>query len=200
MGKVAGTIKVAGIGINDSLTKVAGNPVYAQWTNILHQIKLKPSEYSICDEWKYFSKFAEWVSKQNKLEKYRLDTNWLSCNTSKRHFSPETAVFIPATLSHLFLVPSNRDVRLPLGVVAFKRGFMLPGGVRQRSGAPGTLFATPLDAHIEYLIAKRSTLLKVRDTYVLDERLDIMIALVLDVLEDHINTRTELKNLSDLFN
>lgn len=111
---------VQGFGINDVdyLTHITKNssiiwrcPIYGYWSRMLERVfcKIKHSKNptyigtTICEEWKYLSKFREWVLNQpNKdWENCELDKDLLF--THNKHYSPNTCAFIDKSLNKFLL-------------------------------------------------------------------------------------------------
>lgn len=117
-----------GVGINDStyMTRVrSGNgrlscPAYSCWHDIIgrtssERIKEKRNCYadvSVCKEWTKFLNFRAWWIK-NQVDGWQIDKDII---TDKRIYSPDTCIFVPASIN-LFMVDS-RSIRgdCPIGV------------------------------------------------------------------------------------
>ena len=98
---------VFGVGINDIDYYTRGTPVYLTWKSMLARCY---SEYtrkgnpayegcSVCEEWKYLSKFKEWFD-QNHIDGYQLDKDILF--PGNKVYSPETCCFVPQEINKLF--------------------------------------------------------------------------------------------------
>lgn len=83
-------------------------PIYAIWVGMLqrcystklHQIQPTYADCTVCEEWKVFSKFKQWVDTQDYINK-ELDKDLL-CKGNKV-YSPTTCVFIPKKLNAFLL-------------------------------------------------------------------------------------------------
>lgn len=91
-------------------------PYYKKWTSMIRRsFSLKyqicqPTYVgcTICEEWRYFSKFVEWVDSQpnRDWQKCELDKDFLF--EGNKNYSPETSVFITKRLN-LFAVDRSND-------------------------------------------------------------------------------------------
>lgn len=117
---------VQGFGINDVdyLTHITKNssiiwrcPIYGYWSRMLERVfcKIKHSKNptyigtTICEEWKYLSKFREWVLNQP-------NRDWQNCELDKdllvkgnKHYGPETVVYITSELNKF--ITDNKKTR-----------------------------------------------------------------------------------------
>jgi hypothetical protein len=127
--------KVYGVGINDSETPIQlkdseGNviwrcPFYSKWANMLKRCYSKVSlserpNYSkstVCEEWRSFSVFREWMFCQDYDGKC-LDKDLIGDGTI---YSPESCVFIDADINS-FIKSSKNKWGLPQGVALNKSG------------------------------------------------------------------------------
>jgi hypothetical protein len=102
--------------------KINSCPYFVKWFSMLMRVfdtkylEKYPSYKcaSICEEWKYFSNFKAWVDNQP-------NKNWVNCHldkdllSAKKHYSPNTCVFISEQLNNFILVTKRRGKCL-LGV------------------------------------------------------------------------------------
>ena len=121
---------VYGVGINDSLLPVVQTdivnekktivwicPYYKKWRTMLQRctsksVQNKYPNYKgcyVCDEWKYFSNFKEWVDEQP-------NKNWEKCELDKdllfkgnKCYSPTTCIFISKKVNTFI---NNKGVEL----------------------------------------------------------------------------------------
>lgn len=129
------TVKlVHGFGINDAPYKthhrsyILGKsvttwrcPYYKVWASMIerayssnfHSRHRTYSDYSVCDEWVYFSAFKAWMDGQDWEEK-ELDKDILI--KGNRLYSPETCVFVSAGLNSFFLDSAASRGKWPVGV------------------------------------------------------------------------------------
>ena len=129
---------IEGFGINDvphqviKKEKINGKykvvwrcPYYKDWTNMLvrcfnlNSRKNRPT-YEGCtvsEEWKYFSNFIKWVDSQpnRDWQNCSLDKDFL-IQSSNRHYSPETCVYIPLALNGFILSCNSKRGRYMVGV------------------------------------------------------------------------------------
>ena len=117
---------VCGWGINDvdypvhRYEKVEGKtrqkciwvcPYYRKWCGVLIRcfdqgLHKKHPTYigcTICDEWKYLSNFIKWVDSQPNRDWINCDLDKDFLSTSNKHYSPETAVFVPSKVNKFVL-------------------------------------------------------------------------------------------------
>ncbi|MFW9603103.1 MAG: hypothetical protein ACMV1B_12410 [Prevotella sp.] len=127
--------RIFGVGINDATyktrirTKTKGIektlwecPFYKRWVSMLNRVynssKSKCPTYegcSVCEEWLTFSNFKAWMEQQD-WEGKHLDKDLLVYNN--KVYSPETCIFIPASLNSCLvsLKQRNSNKKLPIGV------------------------------------------------------------------------------------
>lgn len=104
------------INLGNGVYKKVICPYYEKWRSILRKVYdnkflKRNSSYlgtTICSEWKYFSAFKRWVDSQP-------NRNWFNCHLDKdlisdkrKHYSPETCVFISKSLNN-FLTDRRND-------------------------------------------------------------------------------------------
>lgn len=159
---------VYSVGVNDSEIPVSGYdktsksywkcPYYSRWKGMLERCycpayQRKYSSYkgvSVCDEWLYFTKFKEWMERQE-WRGCHLDKDLLS--GSSKIYSPDTCVFISPELNTF--ITERRDVGdLPLGVYKRKEsgGYKAQYGTKPRRSL-GT-YKDPSLAHVAWQNAK----------------------------------------------
>lgn len=100
--------KICGIGINDYEGQVRVNGEFIQsynvWKDMIRRcydegrLKRHPTYkgVSVCEEWKYFSKFKEWFD-EHYVEGWHLDKDVL-CN-DKKQYSPSNCCFLPPKIN-----------------------------------------------------------------------------------------------------
>jgi hypothetical protein len=176
--------KVYGVGINDSETPVQlkdseGNvkwrcPFYTKWANMLKRCYSKASlserpnygKSTVCEEWKSFSTFKDWMSCQDHEGKC-LDKDLLGDGTI---YSPNVCVFIDSDVNS-FIKSSKNKWGLPQGVALNSSG-----GIHAHFGSNGVnnylgRFETIEDAVRAHNNAKRNSAIELfsdRPTWVLD--------------------------------
>lgn len=179
---------VAGVGINDADYKIqiykrSDNnkrhviwrcPYYSKWASMLqrsccNKTKLKHPSYmntEVCEEWKIFSNFKQWMESQD-WEGKDLDKDLLSHKMGVNPiYSPDTCIFLPYPLN-LLLAESTRRMKedgLPTGVTVHKQS----GRYRVRSKDVFTgkyehlgMFDTIEDAKEVYMLFKIKNTIKI---------------------------------------
>lgn len=100
---------VHGVGVNDADYKISFKgaicPFYNRWAGMLERCYSKKqhlcySDCYVCDDWLLFSNFKKWMSSQDWKGK-ALDKDLLV--QDNKVYSPETCVFIPASINNLLL-------------------------------------------------------------------------------------------------
>ena len=99
------------VGINDlkgDKTRPNGTdcPIYSKWKQMLQRcyseayLKNRPTYRgcTVCEEWKTFSNFMAWLTKQKNWEKLELDKDILV--PGNKHYSPETCVLVSRDLNN----------------------------------------------------------------------------------------------------
>lgn len=113
-----------GIAVNDADYKVTSPylcPFYDRWKGMIkrcyskkHHEKFKSYEKcSVCDEWLVFSKFKEWMEKQNWVGK-QLDKDILVIKNTV--YSPSTCCFVDLSVNGFVKERWNKDDGMPAGV------------------------------------------------------------------------------------
>lgn len=114
---------ICGVGINDSdyvtVRRENGRivwrcPYYVAWSSMIERCynHTKPSyqQCEVCEEWKTFSRFKEWMKIQDWQEK-QLDKDILGDGST---YSPKTCCFVPGWLNNIF--GEKPKSNLPVGV------------------------------------------------------------------------------------
>lgn len=99
-------VLIFGVGIND-VCQSHKTKAYNRWRNMLYRCYCEEflNEHptykgcSICEDWKYFSKFKEWFDAHN-VSGWALDKDLLIENN--KLYSPETCCFIPFEINAIF--------------------------------------------------------------------------------------------------
>lgn len=146
---------------NRKLTWVC--PYYTRWTNMLKRCYSKiyhektPTYLgcSVCDDWKYFSKFRAWMIEQD-WEGKELDKDLFI--TGNKIYSPETCVFISRMVNCFIVERDASRGEHPIGVYWNKNR----GKYLARCQNPFTnkydylgAFNDPQEAHKAWLIKKK---------------------------------------------
>lgn len=182
---------VFGFGINDvnyrvklkeELPRVNGKrkrkviwdcPYYHDWQEMLRRgfselYKKKQPAYkdcTVCEEWKYFSKFIEWVDSQpnRDWENCDLDKDFLS--SGNKHYSPETCVYISGWINR-FILTRNKGTLLigaqPSCSKKFFRAAVTNPFVSKERVHLGT-FKTELEAHKAWQAKKHEYACKIAE-------------------------------------
>ena len=157
---------VHGVGVNDADYnvcpivdgKVVSCPYYDRWAKMLRRCYSKKFHKTgktyvdcvVCEEWKTFSRFKMWMETQN-WEGMDLDKDLLS---NSKTYSPDTCVFIPASINRVLQLSDASRGRLPVGVTQSSRYSYLArcgiSGERKRIG----VYPTPQLAHKAWQLAK----------------------------------------------
>ena len=168
---------IYGIGINDSTEPVSWYAlngkremckIYSKWVCILQRcysdygLSENPSYrgVTICDDWKYFTKFKSWVQDQ-KWEDLDLDKDILK--EGNKVYSPDACCFVPKFLN-IFLKDNKRG-DFPLGVhMVYNGKFKAQCRVDGKVKCLGT-FKTVEQAHKAWQTAKIVEIEKVLNSY-----------------------------------
>jgi hypothetical protein len=155
---------ILGVGVNDAnyltQTNINGKkticPYYSKWRGMLSrcysEIELKkyPSYIgcTVCDEWKLFSNFKEWM-KSKDWQGNHLDKDILQ--QGNKVYSAETCVFVSCEVNLLLIDRGGDRGEWPQGVVYHKQKgkFQAQCRVNGKNKYLG-LFNTPESAHDEY--------------------------------------------------
>lgn len=186
---------VKGWGINDSPYKVWLRdkeedlwkcPIYIKWCSMLNRCygkkyqEGKPTyiEKSVCEEWRYFSKFREWMLNEQSLDEngnlFHLDKDLLLINNNE--YNPESCCFLPNDVNGFMTKRKNCRGDLPLGVSINKT--LIDGSIKYKAvisnvrdtNKRGSLdylgqYTTPVLAHQAWQKAKIKTALMLKDKY-----------------------------------
>ena len=182
---------VHGVGINDSeenvfwfenvdgVQKKVGCKYYTRWKGVLERCfcpKLKKdhptyNDCTICDDWKYFTKFKAWMMTQD-WEGKQLDKDLLF--KGNKHYSPETCVFIDQRVNKFVTDGAGARGEYMIGVFWHKRDCKFVAkccnpftGKRDHLG----YHTTELAAHLAWKTRKHELACQLADSeYVTDER------------------------------
>lgn len=154
---------VYGFGITDSKSTYDGNRIksYRVWKDMIRrcyssECQLKYPTYigcSVCDEWKYYSKFKSWFDK-NYVDGYQLDKDILV--NGNKVYSPNSCCFLPNYLNSLFLDNGKSRGLYPTGVYFNACTGKFHAQIKNTNIQIYLgLFDTPDDAHDVWLKAKR---------------------------------------------
>lgn len=113
---------VYGVGINDDPGDTGKNcPYYVRWAAMLRrcysaiELQRHPaySDCSVCEEWKTFSNFKNWMKGQSWQGKH-LDKDIL--HPGNRIYAPDKCVFVNAAINRFTTEKKNYAGALPIGV------------------------------------------------------------------------------------
>lgn len=167
---------VYGIGINDAdyvvqkfenLGRVNGKkkikrlwtcPYYMRWCSVLERCNPKVQQtkkktylgVTICEDWKYFSKFKAWMEQQD-WQGNVLDKDIVVFGN--KIYSPETCRFVPDYLNKLLTLSDANRGKWPLGVSLRKDSSVFVSVIKTRTKKTGGKidylgqFNNPQDAH-----------------------------------------------------
>lgn len=151
-----------GFGINDYPDHImAGKnnvlPSYQIWVSMIKRCydekyhKREPAYIgcSVCDDWKYFSKFNEWFQSNESGYKdgYQLDKDILQ--KGNKVYSPKTCVFVPKEINSLFCSSKANRSELPIGVSKNKNKYVAHCSAGTRMMYLGS-YSTPNEAFESY--------------------------------------------------
>jgi hypothetical protein len=116
---------VYGIGINDSPIGYQPDLYFICWRDIMKRCsnnnKLRYHTYdnaTVCDEWKSFWVFRQWIIDNNYTKGMNVDKDYYS--PGNKHYSPETCIVVTKKIN-LFLTKSDRiRGEYPIGVTYTK--------------------------------------------------------------------------------
>jgi hypothetical protein len=110
---------IYGVGINDVDDVVNKCPYYIKWQQVVRRCvsteynAKRPNVYAeLCEEWKYFSKFKEWMSNQS-WQRKEIDKDLLV--KGNRRYSPETCVFVEPRVNTFINDSRTKASNLPKG-------------------------------------------------------------------------------------
>jgi len=168
---------IYGVGINDAsyltnpryLTKRETCPYYIIWASMLERcynqdyIKRNPTyiECTVCEEWKLFSNFKNWMIKQD-WKGNELDKDLLI--RGNKIYSPETCIFVSKKVNTLLTNNiSKRDNHFP-GITWHKASqkfiVQCSNGIKQEYLG---IFLNKLDAILCYKAFKKKIILQLAD-------------------------------------
>ena len=113
--------KVFDIGINDVSYTVKRKKSYIVWKEMLRRCycpkwqSMHPTYIGcvVCDEWRYYSKFADWF-KDNYVVGYALDKDILK--QGNKLYSPQNCCFVPKYINNLLTKRNSKRGKLLIGV------------------------------------------------------------------------------------
>lgn len=117
---------VHGVGINDSIGKIAKSRAYRTWSHMLERCycaatqKKKPTYIgcSVVSEWHLFSVFERWMLSQN-WQGMELDKDILY--PGNKVYGPNTCVFVPLALNRFLNDRKGARGEWPIGVSWHRR-------------------------------------------------------------------------------
>lgn len=147
---------------------------YAYWTGMLSRcynnkrLINRPTYINcqVADEWHNFQNFAEWFDEnyyELKDEKIALDKDILIKNN--KIYSPNTCVFVPASINSLFAKSNNIRGKYPIGVHAFYGKYCSQCCNFNNKTTHLGLYNSPKQAFNEYKKFKESLLKEIAERY-----------------------------------
>lgn len=173
--RIASKQKIHGVGINDYQGRVKkdGKNIqsYHIWQQMLSRcccstFKERYPTYkdcSVCDEWKYFSKFKEWFD-AHYVEGWHLDKDILV--KGNKYYSPDTCCFVPAEINCMWTKCDKRRGEFPIGVsyINAKNKFLACMSVDKKTTMIG-YYDNYRDAFQAYKIAKEAHIKDIADKW-----------------------------------
>lgn len=202
---------VRGVGTNDATYKVKRKelvdgkmkdvwicPYWQKWSSMLarcySEIRLRehPSYKGcyVCEEWLTFSIFKAWMEKQD-WEGKSLDKDLLI--EGNKVYSPDTCVFVEASLNKFMTIRHLHRGSKPLGVTN-DRGSSRASLIKRGKDIYLGNFKSDAEAHKAYQIAKRDYALELLCDHE-DERVKEGLQRIIDKLTYHIQNNIETKDL-----
>ena len=123
-----------GVGINDADYKTRGCPFYNKWKSMMCRCysvlyhKMHPTylDCEVCDDWKLFSNFRNWMITQDYIGK-QLDKDLLVIGN--KIYGPNTCVFITSQINNFIQIIPTDKYNLPVGVL--KKGKKFQSSIRE---------------------------------------------------------------------
>ncbi len=148
---------ISGWGINDLKDDTRTSIFYQTWKAMIDRVQKNEyyEDVSICEEWKYFSKFKEWMEIQDYIGR-QLDKDILSDN---KIYSPSTCIFVLPYTNTVILDSEGSRSELPVGVhfdidrVKFYARVNTPSGYKFLGYTN-----TAKESQDNYMIAKKAVL------------------------------------------
>ncbi len=162
---------VYGVGINDikNCTDLNdGRYIYHLWHSMMQRCyapktkEIRPTynNCSVCDEWKTFSRFYDWVITQD-YEGKQLDKDILKIGN--KIYNPESCCFVTAYVNSIILTSDSYSENYPVGV---RKGFSSYEAYCNNSSNRKYLgsYDTPEQAHAVYVEYKSKLIREVAET------------------------------------
>lgn len=135
--------------------------LYSIWYSMIQRCYLKRPRYAhyadctVCDEWHNFQNFARWAVANGFQKGLNLDKDLLI--KGNKIYSPETCLFLPASLNTLLINCKKRRGQLPVGVdYRPERGKYRAKLNKNKKIVCVGYFKTPIEAFNAYKEAKES--------------------------------------------
>lgn len=198
---------IYGFGINDADYAVAKKidgilvvcPFYRSWSHMLERgysekYKIKKPTYSdvsVCDEWKYFSNFKEWMKSQD-WEGKQLDKDILL--KGNKIYSPDGCSFLPSDVNSLLNDCSSIRGDSPLGVSYYSvvKKYVARAWVDGKSMYLGH-FESKYDAHREWQKTKADNIERVANKQANERIKNALMLRVYQLRDDILNNRETIK-------
>lgn len=209
--------KVCGVGINDSETPINRRvtlphpvgkqiqktiwacPFYVLWADMLKRCYSEKyhakyptyKDYSVCDDWVYFSNFKRWVETQD-WEGKELDKDILvEGNTI---YSPDTCIFVTKEVNYLFLCKRGCVKTSMLGVRLLESGKYKASCKVNGSQVSGIPRVSEMESHNDWKTLKIKAIKTVAEKQE-DNTIREALYKRVRLLEDSILNNTEIKSL-----
>lgn len=123
------------------------------WSHIIYQVN--QGNYTICDDWKYASKFKQWFDANHCPD--GIVTQLFNPVLNPRHFSPETTCIVPKALSALVNRAGNYNRNGMRGVHFRQRAKSIAYSAMcwdlEKERALPKLAESELDAHLTWAVS-----------------------------------------------
>lgn len=121
----------------------------------------------VCNEWLYFSNFAEWFE-ENYVDGYALDKDILI--KGNKVYSPQTCCFVPQEINKLLLKHDRKRGEYPIGIHKDRNNYVVLLSRYGKQEYLGT-FKTPEEAFYAYKVAKEAYIKEVATKYYNDGKI-----------------------------
>lgn len=159
---------ILGYGINDLNDR--DDVSYRRWRNTMVRCYYKdyitkfPTYIgcSVCEEWKYYSKFKQWFDKHY-VEGWHLDKDILV--KGNKVYSPDTCCFVPSEINSLFNKCKKSRGQTQIIGVTFRRGHYIAKLNKYGQGIQIGVFDDKIEAFNAYKKAKEDYIKEMADKW-----------------------------------